>query len=214
MIKVMFVCLGNICRSPMAEFVLKDMVKKQGLEKEFYIKSSATSSEEIGNDIHYGTRDKLIQNGISFTKRKAVKLRAEDYKKYDYIIGMEKSNVINIKRIVGQAENKTKYKLDVNSSNIMAIEEILHKDNIEIDNINNLIRIELCGQGLWDYESLNFYYNDGKIKSINLYTSEKSYYIDEYLYSNTFNYDDMFKISIFISLTTIIVTICVKIKNL
>ena len=105
------------------------------------------------------------------------------------------------------------YKLDVNSSNIMAIEEILHKDNIEIDNINNLIRIELCGQGLWDYESLNFYYNDGKIKSINLYTSEKSYYIDEYLYSNTFNYDDMFKLSIFISLTTIIVTICVKIKR-
>ena len=105
------------------------------------------------------------------------------------------------------------YKLDVNSSNIMAIEEILHKDNIEIDNINNLIRIELFGQGLWDYESLNFYYNDGKIKSINLYTSEKSYYIDEYLYSNTFNYDDMFKLSIFISLTTIIVTICVKIKR-
>lgn len=55
-------------------------VKKQGLEKEFYIKSSATSCEEIGNDIHYSTRDKLIQNGISFTKRKAVKLRAEDYK--------------------------------------------------------------------------------------------------------------------------------------
>ena len=71
MIKVMFVCLGNICRSPMAEFVLKDMVKKQGVEKEFYIKSSATSSEEIGNDIHYGTRDKLIQKGIPFTKRKA-----------------------------------------------------------------------------------------------------------------------------------------------
>ena len=111
MIKVMFVCLGNICRSPMAEFVLKDMVKKQGLEKEFYIKSSATSSEEIGNDIHYGTRDKLIQNGISFTKRKAVKLRAEDYKKYDYIIGMEKSNVINIKRIVGEDVDDKIYKL-------------------------------------------------------------------------------------------------------
>ena len=111
MIKVMFVCLGNICRSPMAEFVLKDMVKKQGLEKEFYIKSSATSSEEIGNDIHYGTRDKLIQNGVSFTKRKAVKLRAEDYKKYDYIIGMEKSNVINIKRIVGEDVDDKIYKL-------------------------------------------------------------------------------------------------------
>ena len=111
MIKVMFVCLGNICRSPMAEFVLKDMVKKQGLEKEFYIKSSATSSEEIGNDIHYGTRDKLIQNGISFTKRKAVKLRAEDYKKYDYIIRMEKSNVINIKRIVGEDVDDKIYRL-------------------------------------------------------------------------------------------------------
>lgn len=98
MIKVMFVCLGNICRSPMAEFVLKDMVKKQGLEKEFYIKSSATSSEEIGNDIHYGTRDKLIQNGISFTKRKAVKLRAEDYKKYDYIIGMGKIKCYKYKK--------------------------------------------------------------------------------------------------------------------
>ena len=70
MIKVLFICHGNICRSPMAEFVLKDMVKKQGLEKEFYIKSSATSSEEIGNDIHYGTRDKLIQKEIPFTKRK------------------------------------------------------------------------------------------------------------------------------------------------
>ena len=111
MIKVMFVCLGNRCRSPMAEFVLKDMVKKQGIEKEFYIKSSATSSEEIGNDIHYGTRDKLIQNGISFTKRKAVKLRAEDYKKYDYIIGMEKSNVINIKRIVGEDVDDKIYRL-------------------------------------------------------------------------------------------------------
>ena len=111
MIRVLFVCHGNICRSPMAEFVLKDIVKKQGLEKEFYIKSSATSSEEIGNDIHYGTRDKLIQNGISFTKRKAVKLRAEDYKKYDYIIGMEKSNVINIKRIVGEDIDDKIYRL-------------------------------------------------------------------------------------------------------
>ena len=74
MIKIMFVCLGNICRSPMAEFVLKDMVNKKGLSNEFYIKSSATSSEEIGNDIHYGTRDKLIQKGISFEKRSDWKL--------------------------------------------------------------------------------------------------------------------------------------------
>ena len=81
------------------------------IRKRILLKSSATSSEEIGNDIHYGTRDKLIQNGISFTKRKAVKLRAEDYKKYDYIIGMEKSNVINIKRIVGEDVDDKIYRL-------------------------------------------------------------------------------------------------------
>lgn len=74
-------------------------------------KSSATSSEEIGNDIHYDTRDKLIPKEIPFTKRKAVKLRAEDYKKYDYIIGMEKSNVINIKRIVEEDVGNKIYRL-------------------------------------------------------------------------------------------------------
>ena len=132
MIKVMFVCLGNICRSPMAEFVLKDIVKKQGLEKEFYIKSSATSNEEIGNDIHYGTRDKLIQNGISFTKRKAVKLRAEDYKKYDYIIGMEKSNVINIKRIVGEDVDDKIYRLLDFSDTPRDIADTWYTGNFEI----------------------------------------------------------------------------------
>ena len=128
----MFVCLGNICRSPMAEFVLKDMVKKQGLEKEFYIKSSATSCEEIGNDIHYSTRDKLIQNGISFTKRKAVKLRAEDYKKYDYIIGMEKSNVINIKRIVGEDVDNKIYRLLDFSDTTKDIADPWYTGNFEI----------------------------------------------------------------------------------
>lgn len=111
MIKVMFVCLGNICRSPMAEFVFKDMVKKQGLEEKFYIKSSATSSEEIGNDIHFGTKDKLTQKGIPFERRKATRLKAEDYKKYDYIIGMEESNIRNIKNIVGEDEENKIYRL-------------------------------------------------------------------------------------------------------
>ena len=108
MIKVMFVWLGNICRSPMAEFVLKDMVKKQGLEKEFYIKSSATSSEEIGNDIHYGTRNKLIQKGIPFEKRKATRLMPEDYNKYDYIIGMDTANIRNINiKIINHINSST-----------------------------------------------------------------------------------------------------------
>ena len=132
MIKVMFVCLGNICRSPMAEFVLKDMVKKQGLEKEFYIKSSATSYEEIGNDIHYGTRDKLIQKGIAFEKRKAIKLKAEDYKKYDYIIGMDNSNIRNIKSILGEDYDNKVYRLLDFSNNPRDIADPWYTGNFEI----------------------------------------------------------------------------------
>ena len=64
MIKILFVCLGNICRSPMAEFVLKNMVKEQGMEDRFYIESAATSSEEVGSPVHYGTRKKLQEVGI------------------------------------------------------------------------------------------------------------------------------------------------------
>lgn len=113
MTKVMFVCLGNICRSPMAEFVLKDLVRKQNLENEFYIASSATSSEEIGNRVHYGTVKKLNSLNIPIENRVATKLKASDYEKYDYIIGMEKSNVINIMRIVGNdSENKVCRLLD------------------------------------------------------------------------------------------------------
>ncbi len=111
MIRIMFVCLGNICRSPMAEFVLKDLVKKQNLESEFYISSSATSSEEIGNGVHYGTIRKLNQEKIPVEDRVAKKLKKEDYDKYDYIIGMEKSNIINILRIIGNDKNQKVYRL-------------------------------------------------------------------------------------------------------
>ncbi len=111
MIKVMFVCLGNICRSPMAEFVFKDMVKKMGLEKDFYIASSATSVWEIGNPVHHGTKNKLAQLGISVKGKTAVQLTKNDYNNYDYIIGMEQSNVRDILKIVGgDSENKV-YKL-------------------------------------------------------------------------------------------------------
>lgn len=107
MIKILFICLGNICRSPMAEFVMKDIVRKNGMENEFYIESAATSSEEIGNQMHYGTRDKLMEKGIPFGDKRARKLLAEDYEKFDYLIGMEESNIRNIKRICGQdKENK------------------------------------------------------------------------------------------------------------
>ena len=120
MIKVMFVCLGNICRSPMAEFVLKDMVNRKGLSNEFYIKSSATSYEEIGNDIYVGTRNILIQNNIPFTKRKATRLTPEDYNKYDFIIGMEEANIRDIKRIVGEDKE------DFEFSEIKIMIDLLH----------------------------------------------------------------------------------------
>ena len=101
MIKIMFVCHGNICRSPMAEFVLKDMVKKLGIAEDFQIASSATSREEIGNPVHPGTRKKLQEYGISTAGKYAVQLTKNDYETYDYIIPMDSWNVKNINRIIG-----------------------------------------------------------------------------------------------------------------
>ena len=132
MIKIMFVCLGNICRSPMAEFVLKDMVNKKGLSNEFYIKSSATSYEEIGNDIYCGARDKLIQKNIPFTKRKATRLTPEDYNKYDFIIGMEEANIRDIKRIVGDDKENKIYKLLDFSNNPRDIADPWYTGNFEV----------------------------------------------------------------------------------
>ena len=99
MIKVLFICHGNICRSPMAEFVMKDLIKKEGIEA--YVASAATSTEEIGNPVHRGTRAKLGQYGISTEGKYAVQLTKSDYDKYDYIVGMDTANIRNILRICG-----------------------------------------------------------------------------------------------------------------
>ena len=101
MIKILFVCLGNICRSPMAEFVMKDLAAKHGLESQLYIASAATSTEECGNPVHPGTRNKLRRYGISTDGKYAVTMQRSDYEKYDYIIGMEPSNIRAILRIIG-----------------------------------------------------------------------------------------------------------------
>lgn len=100
MYKILFVCHGNICRSPMAEFVIKDIVKKAGRSDEFYIASCATSTEEIGNPVHHGTRRKLAEVGISCDGKRAVQLTKSDYNKYDYIIAMDEMNIRNIMRII------------------------------------------------------------------------------------------------------------------
>ena len=106
MIKIMFVCHGNICRSPMAEFVLKDIVKKQGIADRFLIASSATSTEEIGNPVHRGTKKKLAEHGISVDGKYAIQLRKSDYDKYDFIITMDSFNIKNIMRIIGKDTDK------------------------------------------------------------------------------------------------------------
>ena len=101
MIKILFVCHGNICRSPMAEFVLKDIVEQEGCAADFVIDSAATSTEEIGNGIHYGTRRILQEKGIPCTGHRAVQMTKADYEKYDYLIGMDEANVRNMQRIAG-----------------------------------------------------------------------------------------------------------------
>lgn len=113
MIKILFVCHGNICRSPMAEFVMKDMVEKKGIAEKFYIASAATSTEEIGNGVHYGTRKKLAEFGISTDGKRAVQLKKSDYDKYDYIIGMDSWNMRNMKRMLPEdVDNKIHLLLD------------------------------------------------------------------------------------------------------
>ena len=111
MIKILFVCLGNICRSPMAEYVFKDLVDKENLSDDFYIDSAATSSEEEGNGMYYGTRKKLIEKNINFDNHIARKIKKEDYDKYDFIIGMEESNIRNIKKIIGIDTKNKVYRL-------------------------------------------------------------------------------------------------------
>ena len=104
MTKIMFVCLGNICRSPMAEFLMRDLVEKLGRGDEFEIASAATSTWEIGNGVHRGTREVLYAQGIDPSKKRAVLLTKKDCSAYDYIIGMEMMNVKDILRIADNAD--------------------------------------------------------------------------------------------------------------
>ena len=101
LIKIQFTCHGNICRSPMAEYVMKDLVKKAGVENQFLIASAATSTEEIGNPVYPPARRKLAEHGISCQGHAARQLQAKDYQKYDLLIGMDNANIRNMRRICG-----------------------------------------------------------------------------------------------------------------
>ena len=107
MIKILFICHGNICRSPMAEFILKDMVSKRGIADQFEIASAATSTEEIGNPPHRGTVNKLRKVGIPLVQHRARQVTWADYEKFDYIIGMDSANIRNLNRMLkGDPEGK------------------------------------------------------------------------------------------------------------
>ena len=113
MTKLLFVCHGNICRSPMAEYVMKDLVMRAGREAEFEIASAATSTEEIGNPVYPPARRKLAEHGIGCAGKTARQLRREDYENWDLFVGMDEANLRNMRRLFdGDPEGKCSLLLD------------------------------------------------------------------------------------------------------
>ena len=111
MIKILFVCHGNICRSTMAQYVMQDMVEKLGISEQFYIDSAATSYVEIGNGVHRGTRQKLTKEGIYCGNHRARHIELSDYNTFDYIIGMDTANMRNLNKFYNNDPEGKIYKL-------------------------------------------------------------------------------------------------------
>ena len=110
---ILFVCHGNICRSPMAEFIMKDLVAKEGLSGRFHIESAATSTEEIGNEVYPPAKQKLAEHGISCKGKTARQMTAADYNRFDLLIGMDRWNLRNMKAICGgDPDNKIHLLMD------------------------------------------------------------------------------------------------------
>lgn len=123
MTKILFVCLGNICRSPMAKFIFQNVLLERGIENDFLVDSAATSREEIGNGLYYNAKMKLDEKNIKHNEHRAKQITKNDYEKFDYIIGMETSNINNILKIVGEDKENKVYRLLDFSSNPRDIDD-------------------------------------------------------------------------------------------
>ena len=138
--RICFVCLGNICRSPMAEFIMKDKVKKLGLEKNFHIESRATSYEEEGNDMYPPAKRMLEEKGIPYTRHYAKRLELEDYNKFDLFVCMEDANIRNVSYIFDDPEKKVIKLLDRNISDPWYTGNFISTYNDLVEGIDKLIK--------------------------------------------------------------------------
>lgn len=133
MVKILFVCHGNICRSPMAEFMMKYFASKAGRENDFYIRSAATTTEEIGNDMYPPAKRKLTAMKIPFERRAARQMTRSDYSEFDYIIGMDDENLYDMRRICGgDPEKKISLLLDWTSRGRCDVADPWYTGNFDI----------------------------------------------------------------------------------
>ena len=138
--KICFICLGNICRSPMAEFIMKDKVKKLGLSDKFHIESRATSYEEEGNDIYPPAKRMLEEKSIPYTRHYAKRVEESDYDKFDLFICMEEANIRNLKYIFEDTDRKVIKLLDKDIADPWYTGNFINTYNDLCEGIDSLIK--------------------------------------------------------------------------